>query len=132
MPSGTFLLLLGMAVPSSFGFAGVLWKDVGMAFSLFTATGLIALAGTIEGRWRRVLNGCAASLLLYGLLVRSNSLLALLPLVLLLVWSTARLRPVLATCLSLVVIAGVYVGASKSLQTLFNVHNWYPIQYIML
>jgi hypothetical protein len=134
MPAGTLLLLLGVALPSSLGFVGVLWKDVGMAFSLFTATGLIALANSMGGRVRQrwLLLGLAVWLLLYGLLVRSNALPALLPLVLLLVWSEARSRPVLATCLSAVVIAGVYLGASKTLQTLFKVDSWYPIQYVML
>lgn len=70
-----YFILLGFA-PWVANFEGVLWKDVGMAFSLLLAIGLL------DRKQLSVLNVIiVVSLLLYGFMVRGNAPAALIPIV---------------------------------------------------
>lgn len=82
--SGKWFIVLGF-LPWVANFEGVLWKDVGMAFSLLLAIGLLSEK---NATWPKVC--IVISLLLYAFMVRSNAPAALAPIV----WyAVARLLP---------------------------------------
>lgn len=62
--------------PWIFNFSGVLWKDVGMAFCLFLATGL--LFNREKNKW---MIGVAIPFVFYAAAVRHNAILAILPII---------------------------------------------------
>jgi hypothetical protein len=82
-----WFLLLGIA-PWVANFEGVLWKDMGMAFSLLLALGLLGSERITRPQVFAVL-----ILLLYAFMVRGNAPAALLPVI----WyATVRLFPLLS------------------------------------
>jgi hypothetical protein len=79
-----WFIVLGF-VPWVATFAGVLWKDMGMAFSMLLALGLLSRENP-----KRFQVGAAIGFLLYAFMVRSNAPAALIPIV----WYAAgRLLP---------------------------------------
>lgn len=107
-----WFILLGMA-PWVANFEGVLWKDMGMAFSLMFALGL--LSGKDQTRTRIFL---AISLLLYAFMVRSNAPAALIPIV----WyASGRIFPLLSNRIRSVITALSLV----SLFAFLNLFNYY-------
>ncbi len=70
-----WFLMLG-CFPWVANFAGVLWKDMGMAFSLLLALGLLSRKDST-----RLQIGAVIALLLYAFMVRSNAPAALVPVV---------------------------------------------------
>ncbi|BBO99927.1 hypothetical protein [Sulfuriferula nivalis] len=85
--SAKWFILLGF-FPWVVNFEGVLWKDVGMAFSMLLAIGLLSRSKITFPQ-----GFVAVSLLLYAFMVRSNAPAALLPIV----WyATGRLLPMLS------------------------------------
>ena len=81
-----WFILLGF-LPWVANFEGVLWKDMGMAFSLLLALGLLS-----KVRLTNLNVFLAVSLLLYAFMVRSNAPAALVPIV----WyASGRLFPLL-------------------------------------
>lgn len=71
------LLIPAMCLlPWVVNFAGVLWKDVGMAFALLVATGLLY---TRKKNWR--VAALALPFIFYASAVRHNAILAIVPLV---------------------------------------------------
>jgi hypothetical protein len=67
-------------LPFVVNFSGVLWKDVGLAFSLLFAFALILKFNGIERR-PLLVPVLVAALLFYGMAVRINSIIAVLPIV---------------------------------------------------
>lgn len=71
-----FLLPFMFIAPWIINFAGVLWKDVGMAYSLLSATALL------YNREKSIkLACCAIPFILYACAVRYNAILAIVPLI---------------------------------------------------
>lgn len=70
-----WFIVLGF-LPWVANFEGVLWKDMGMAFSLLLALGLLSMKNPT-----RMQIGAAIGLLLYAFMVRSNAPAALVPIV---------------------------------------------------
>lgn len=78
-PSPWRILLPGLfLLPWLANFAGVLWKDVGMAFALLAASGILFRK---ERSWLGL--AFAVPLLFYAAAVRHNAILAIVPLILL-------------------------------------------------
>ncbi|WOZ79007.1 hypothetical protein [Kosakonia sacchari] len=75
-PVGVFFLVVFFLSPWIINFSGVLWKDVGMAFSLLTGTALL-----FNNRREKSIAIWAFPFLFYALAVRYNSIVAILPLV---------------------------------------------------
>ncbi|QDL55232.1 hypothetical protein [Rhodoferax aquaticus] len=107
-----WFIVLGF-LPWVANFEGVLWKDMGMAFSLLLALGL--LSGRNPSR---IQIGTAFGLLLYAFMVRSNAPVALIPIV----WYAARrLLPSLSSRIMIAITALLLVAMFAFL----NFFNYY-------
>lgn len=97
--------LIGL-LPWVLNFAGVLWKDIGMAFALLLLTGIAA--GKVTG-WRL---GAALLLFFYAINLRHNAIVAAVPVLLLVLarwrpaYGPARLLLTTAAALVLTVVIG--------------------------
>ena len=91
-----WFIVLGF-LPWVANFEGVLWKDMGMAYSLLLALGLLSGKNPT-----RLQVGAAIGLLLYAFMVRSNAPAALIPIV----WYAAgRLLPSLSSRIRIAITA---------------------------
>ncbi len=110
------LLCVGLW-PASLALLGTIWKDVQMAASLLAAFSLIYAAARLSRRWPLYL---ALPPLFYGFAVRSNGVLAVLPLA---IWgadvgwarSLGRTRAWLIGVGATATLGGVVVGANAAL-----------------
>jgi hypothetical protein len=73
--SAKWFIVLGY-LPWVANFAGVLWKDMGMAFSLMLAVGLLSME-----RLTKPVIAAALIFLMYGFMVRTNAPAALIPII---------------------------------------------------
>src|SRR5215475_12400948 len=101
-----WLILLVGVLPFIASIAGVIWKDVGMAYALLCAGGLLYVADTCGERPRLVATAVALVLIAYATLVRANGVFAALPLA---VYAAAMLFPRVAR-VNTVVIGAVFVA----------------------
>jgi len=69
-------IVLLFMMPWVINFAGVLWKDVGMAFALLAGSALL-----LNSKGNKKIALASAPFLLYALAVRYNSILAIIPMV---------------------------------------------------
>lgn len=107
-----WFIVLGFA-PWVANFEGVLWKDMGMAFSLLLAVGLLS-----GGRLTKPQAFTAVVLLLYAFMVRSNAPAALLPVI----WyASVRVFPGLSTRAKIAITAMSLV----SMFAFLNFFNYY-------
>ncbi|MCG8993363.1 hypothetical protein LH427_14280 [Laribacter hongkongensis] len=134
---GLFLPVLILS-PIVINFSGVVWRDVGFAFSMFFCCGIVSLALADKhitlGRIVAVL-----SLLVYAFGVRSNGVFAIFPVAFFLSWviflrgakdfSNAAIIKVGAVAASFILVAIVLSVQLFSAQYLKS-ENRYPFQYI--
>lgn len=129
-----------LASPIVINFSGVMWKDVGFAFSLFLSCGIVGLA-SVENRISRIRVIAVLALVAYAFGVRSNGIFAIFPIVVLLAWLIVGwYKPMLsraaaialaatgAMALLIVVVLGVQLFSYKYI----NAERRYPIQYLEL
>lgn len=98
-------------LPTTLSIAGVIWKDVGMAFALVCATGLIALAAQSGKRSRRSLCALALVPLAYASMIRANAAVAVLPIAWLWVGTALRVRHCLRSVLASAIVVASLLGA---------------------
>ncbi|MER6126653.1 hypothetical protein ABT173_29385 [Streptomyces sp. NPDC001795] len=118
-PKSLAVMAIGLA-PHVLTFAGVVWKDVHMAFALLAACAVGLLGRRLppgRPRLRWTLLAVGALLLAYAVLVRKNAVFAVIPVFVMLLralWPTPGLRVWLASSLALfaaVVVPGVAISA---------------------
>jgi hypothetical protein len=135
-PTLASLLPLLLLSPLVLGYSTMVWKDVGFAYALFLASGLVALVLTGCGR-APPLAASAGALLFFAVGIRINGLLAVLPGIAALAWRflparsgtlrrAAGVASVSMGCLALVP-AGLALHA-KAIGT----SEEYPFQYVQL
>jgi len=110
-----WFVLLGF-FPWVANFEGVLWKDMGMAFSL-----LLALAFLSRKKLTRPLVFAALSLLLYAFMVRGNAPAALVPV---LWYASGRLFPLLSCRIRI----GITALTMLSMFAFLNFFNYYLLE----
>lgn len=126
--------------PVVINFSGVIWKDVGFAFSLFLCCGIVGLA-FVEKYISVSRSIFVISLLTYAFGVRSNGIFALFPIAFFLSWLiVTNYKPAFsrtgkitfATTSSIfllaVLVAGVQIFSYQTIKT----EKHYPVQYIEL
>lgn len=129
-----------LVTPVVINFSGVLWKDVGFAFSLLLSCGIVGLAFAVRriSAARIVVVVC---LVAYAFGVRTNGILAISPVIFMLVWTAvAQRKPKLSQGAMLTVSVGtavlVLVGIVAGVQVLsyqyIKAQKRYPIQYLEL
>ncbi len=107
-----WFLLIGF-FPWVANFEGVLWKDVGMAFSLLLALGLLS-----KKRLTNIQVFAVLSLLLYAFMVRSNAPAALVPII----WyASCRLFPLFSNRIR-VTITTLSLASMFAFLSFFNYH----------
>jgi hypothetical protein len=129
-----------LASPIVINFSGVVWKDVGFAFSLFLCCGIVGLA-LVEKCISLSRSIVVISLLTYASGVRLNGILAIFPIAIFLIWlivtthkpkfsrtATIAFTATTSFFLLAVLVAGVQLFSYQYLKT----EKRYPIQYLEL
>jgi hypothetical protein len=131
--------LIGLVVlswsPFLLNFAGVVWKDVEMAFSLLVAFGIVAIAH-IRGRSWAIISIFALPFIVYATGARHNALPAALPLFFMMIWFSCEIPRSWRICMSVV---GTIAAAAAVFGTVYwisydylGAKKQYPGQYIAL
>lgn len=123
----SWLIIIVPFFPWIVNFSGVLWKDVGLAFSLFALSGLALRSVT---HWRVFV---AFILVFYSINLRHNSIIAVLPLLLLLNYRwLSRPSPVKAVFISFGVISlCLFLGGFLNYKVLLS-EKTKPSNYMMV
>lgn len=125
-PLAWLIPLIGL-MPWVLNFAGVLWKDIGMAYALLLLTGIAA------GRVTGVRLGAAFVLFFYAVNLRHNAIVAALPVLVLVL---ARWRPALSPArlvlAALAALAVTLVLGSVINYRLLGAERTKPLNFIMI
>lgn len=125
-PSSWIFIVIGFS-PWVANFSGVLWKDVGMAFSLLFAMALLA---DKQVSWLKT--AAVVLLIQYAFMVRANSLFAVLPILwfALVAWSPNK-KPYQR--IVLIILALLFMSGIKNLFTydLLSAERKHPDSYVM-
>ena len=135
-----FIVPVIVASPVIVNFSGVVWKDVGFAYTLFLASGIAGLA-IINNRiyLRHVL--AVMVLLVYAYSARSNGIFSVMPIIMFTAWlAIADRRPdisgsavvVAVTMASLASVAVLIVGVHYFAYDVLKSEKRYPFQYLQL
>lgn len=136
----TPFIALFLATPIVINFSGVLWKDVGFSFSLFLACGLVSLAFMQQriSPFRAIATVC---LVAYAFGVRTNGILAIFPVILMLSWTiltqrkpgfSQRTTMVYSAIASIFILVAVAVAVHVLSYGYIKAQKRYPIQYLEL
>ncbi|MDD3182578.1 MAG: hypothetical protein PHD48_07245 [Alphaproteobacteria bacterium] len=122
-------LFLGIAfLPWIVNFSGVIWKDVGLAFSLLLAVGLLA-----GQKQTAVKTGVALLLLTYAFMVRGNAPAAVAPLLWYLSTKLFPTRSLKMKSASTAVLLGVMVLFTSFFNYhVLNAEKQHPTSYVMI
>ncbi|CAB3889258.1 hypothetical protein [Achromobacter deleyi] len=135
-----FAIPIFVAGPTVMNFSGVVWKDVGFAFALLLACGVISLAW-IRNSLSWIDSILASMLLVYAFGVRPNGIFSIMPIVGLLAWLAVRqCKPLLpkigkltaSAFASIVIILAMVGGMHAFTYTYLDAQKRYPIQYLEL
>ncbi|MDR2688804.1 MAG: hypothetical protein LBB76_03495 [Azoarcus sp.] len=123
----SWLLFFIPFCPWIVNFQGVLWKDVGMAFSLFLLSSLSRLRPS-TGKY-----AIAAALVFYAINVRHNAVFAALPVIFFLAWTWLP-RPNLrkAALIAVALVALSIFGGNVLNYGLLNAEKAKPYNYIII
>jgi hypothetical protein len=135
-----FIIPVIVASPVIVNFSGVVWKDVGFAYTLLLASGIAGLA-IISNRiyLRHVL--AVMLLLVYAYNVRSNGIFSVMPIIMFTAWlAIANRKPdisrsavvVAVTMASFASVAVLIVGAHYFAYDVLKSEKRYPFQYLQL
>jgi len=108
--------------PFLLNFAGVVWKDVGMACALLAAFGIVAPAH-ITGRGKAVAAVLSLPFVVYAAGVRYNALPATLPLLFIVFWPSRDMTPLRRISVST-------TGALVAAAAIFGIVNWLSYDYL--
>jgi hypothetical protein len=129
-----------IASPIVTNFSGVIWKDVGFAFSLLLASGITGLA-FVEKNATSTRMVAILALLSYAFGIRPNGLIAIIPILMLFTLSMFSLEKwefsakkilSITTALSILLLGLIVVGVHFFSYQYLKTEKKYPIQYLQL
>ncbi|MFI3220444.1 MAG: hypothetical protein QX189_15190 [Methylococcales bacterium] len=132
-----FIIPIVLASPVIVNFSGVIWKDVGLAYALLSASGIAGLA-ILNNRINPHNVLAIMLLLIYAVGVRVNGVFAIIPIVIFVVWiMLAKAKLVLSRLTALVVvsiavIAVLIVGMNFFVYNVLKSQRGYTIQAVEL
>ena len=113
-------LALGF-LPNVLNIIGVIWKDVQMASALLLATGLVINTYNSKKTWLRTVSAVMSFMLLaYATSVRSNAIFAVLPLIVLFVFSYNKPPKLVQKVLTIALIVVSLVSVNPLLNVIFK------------
>lgn len=132
MPHEWALFVVGF-LPTTLSIAGVIWKDVGMAFAYLCAVGLLYLAGTTGRASRFVLVGAALVLIAYATMIRANAAFAALPVAWYFVVVASGRRRLAVSLVAALALVGAILAAQQLLERhAFEARRQHLSQMILL
>lgn len=140
LQSFQLVISLFLISPVVINFSGVIWKDVGFAYSLFLCSGILGLS-FIECRISSGRIAVVLFLMIYAMGVRANGIFAIIPFgiifCLLIIYkyefNNSLIRSVgLSTLAAILLISAIGVGLHSFSNVILKVENRYPIQYLKL
>jgi hypothetical protein len=117
-------------LPFVVNIAGVIWKDVHMAFALLFATVLILYYGNSGKRTKQLLIGIITLSFVYAIMLRYNAILAVIPIAYLFVTKIDTRRLVHAGYLLALLMMAII--ANMTIAVVLNVEKSNPVSSIML
>lgn len=138
----SLLVPLAIASPVFTNFSGVVWKDVGFAFTLLLATGIFGFTLVIEKAkpvLRSILFLIIVILSIYALGTRTNGVFAIVPLLAAASWTMVRERPgtlgrrvfsLVGATVSLFIASILAVGTLESM--VIKPEKRFPFQYVQM
>ena len=113
-------LALGF-LPNVLNIIGVIWKDVQMASALLLATGLVINTYNSKKTWLRTVGAVVSFMLLaYATSVRTNAIFAILPLIVLFVFSYNKPPKLFQKVLTIVLIVVALMSVNPLLNVIFK------------